>query len=85
MIHEIDVDISGLNTFDDVIAIKDLKIPTTIEIVGHEPEDVVALVTAPKVEEEPVGAPAAEAGVEGATPAEGAAPAEGEKTEEETK
>ncbi|MFA4871613.1 MAG: 50S ribosomal protein L25 [Patescibacteria group bacterium] len=50
LIHEIEVDISSLEKFNDVIIIKDLKLPKNIEIIGHEAEDVVAMVAAPKVE-----------------------------------
>jgi len=47
----IDVDISKITNFDDHIAIKDIKIPSGIEI-EIEPETVVALVTPPRTEEE---------------------------------
>lgn len=61
LVHEIAVDVSGLNTFDDVIKISDLKLPEGVEVVEHEAEDVVATVARPKVEEEiPVAAPAEE-------------------------
>lgn len=52
LIHEIAVDISVLNTFDEAIKISDLKLPTTIEIIGHEPDDVIAVVARPRTEEE---------------------------------
>lgn len=52
LIHEIVVDISVLNTFDDVITIRDLKLPESVEIIGHDLNDVVAMVSEPKVEEE---------------------------------
>ena len=52
LIHEIDVDISNLKTFDDIISVKDLPLPETVEIIGHEPEDVVATVTPQRVEKE---------------------------------
>lgn len=54
LIHEIEVDVSVLNGFDDTVKIKDLKLPTGLEIIGHEPEDVVAMVSQPKAEEEEV-------------------------------
>ncbi len=56
LIHEIDVDVSQLQNFDDAITIKDLPIPKTIEILHHEPADVVVLATKPKEEkiEEPI-------------------------------
>lgn len=59
LIHSIEVDISGLNTYDDVITVADLKIPANIEIADHDMEDVVVMVAAAEVEEEqPVAAPA---------------------------
>lgn len=54
----IEVDIASLNDFDDVIAIKDLKVSDKVEVLG-EPEEVVAKVQAPRDVEaelaEPVG------------------------------
>ncbi len=54
----IEVDIASLNNFDDVIAIKDLKVSDKVEVLG-EPEEVVAKVQAPRDVEaelaEPVG------------------------------
>ncbi len=49
--HEIEVDISVLKTFDDVINIKDLKIPEKVEIKANL-DDVVASVIPPRSEEE---------------------------------
>ena len=43
--HEITVDISGLATFEDKIAIKDLQLPGEAEIL-RDPEDTVTQVTA---------------------------------------
>jgi len=48
---EIKVDISSLKTFDDLIKIKDLKISKDVKILA-EPEEVVALVSPPRTEEE---------------------------------
>jgi large subunit ribosomal protein L25 len=45
-----EIDISKLATFDDVIAIKDLKISDKVEIM-MDPETVIALVAAPRTEE----------------------------------
>jgi large subunit ribosomal protein L25 len=50
LVNHIDVDISSLNTFDDVIKIHDLKLPKGIKLV-HETDDVVAVVAEPKAEE----------------------------------
>ncbi|MBI3261211.1 50S ribosomal protein L25 [Candidatus Berkelbacteria bacterium] len=51
LVHEIEVDISRLKTFEDKIHVKDLTIPNGIE-VQEEPEEVVALVQPPRSEEE---------------------------------
>lgn len=51
LVHEIEVDISSLKTFEDQIKISDLKIPPKIEVLDN-PEEVVALVEPPKTEEE---------------------------------
>jgi large subunit ribosomal protein L25 len=51
LVHEIEVDISPLKTFDDVIHVKDLKIPPEIEVLVN-PEEIVAVVTPPRSEEE---------------------------------
>lgn len=49
--HELKVDISVLETFDDHIKIKDLKLPEGVKIQA-EPEEVVASVTPPRTKEE---------------------------------
>ncbi len=50
--HDIKVDISKLETFEDVIQIKDLDVSGDVEIV-HDPEWTVAMVSPPEnVEEE---------------------------------
>lgn len=51
LIREIEVNLSSLREFDDLIRVKDLKVPSEIKIL-HELEDVVVGVSAPKVEEE---------------------------------
>ncbi len=51
LIAEINIDISPLKTFDDVIKISDLKVPDGIEIL-HDPEEIIALVEEPRSEEE---------------------------------
>ena len=65
LIHEVDIDISGLVALHDAIRVKDIKFSENIEVL-EEPEDVVATVVAPKVEvEEPVAVTAeGEAGAE---------------------
>jgi len=51
LIPAVEVDISALKTFDDQVRIKDIQVPETIEVMD-DPEDVVALVSAPISEEE---------------------------------
>lgn len=51
LVGEIEVDVSKLDTFDDVVTIADLVISDKIEIIGHEPSDVVAMVSKPRAEE----------------------------------
>lgn len=51
LVGEIEVDISKLDTFDDVVTIGDLNISQNIEIIGHELTDVVAIVSRPREEE----------------------------------
>ena len=51
LIHEIEVDISTLKTFDDNIYIKDLKIPDKIKLTAGL-EEVVVSVTPPRTQEE---------------------------------
>lgn len=58
LIDHIEVDISGLLTFEDVIKVKDLKVPANIQVMAHDSE-VVALVLEPRVEVEPTPAPVA--------------------------
>jgi large subunit ribosomal protein L25 len=72
LVNHIDVDISVLNTFDDVIKIHNLTLPKGIKLV-HETDDVVATVAEPKAEEVFETVPAAGAEV----PAEAVAGAEG--------
>jgi len=51
LIHEIEVDITQLKTFDDIIYIKDLKIPETIKALQSEDEAIVSVIP-PRTEEE---------------------------------
>ncbi|MBI2776141.1 MAG: 50S ribosomal protein L25 [Chloroflexi bacterium] len=76
--QSISYDISPLATFDDVIRLKDLDIPTDVTLLT-DPEEVVAKVLPPRVEEV-VEAPAAEGeGPEGEA-AEGAAEGSGDSS-----
>jgi large subunit ribosomal protein L25 len=74
--QSIHYDISVLKTFDDAIHVRDLDIPADATLLT-DPEEVVAKVFPPRVEEEPVVTAAAEG--EGEEGAEGAA--EGEESE----
>jgi len=49
--HQLNVDISALKTFDDVIMVKDLIIGKGVEIVS-DGEAIIAVVTPPRSEEE---------------------------------
>jgi len=49
--HNIEVDISSLETFDDQILAKDLKLPEGV-VLDIDPEEVIALVSAPREEVE---------------------------------
>lgn len=51
LVGEIEVDISPLATFDDVIKIKDINIPKGMRVLEGE-EEIVATVTPPRSEEE---------------------------------
>lgn len=72
LVDHIDVDVSVLNTFDDVITVADLTLPKGLKMEHHNAEDVVAMVVEPKAQVEEV-KPAEE------TPA--AAPADAKKEE----
>ncbi|MBI4652974.1 50S ribosomal protein L25 [Candidatus Kuenenbacteria bacterium] len=50
LISEINVDISRLNNFEDVIYLKDLKIPSNIEILDKL-DEVITVIAPPKREE----------------------------------
>lgn len=51
LIPKIEVDVSVLKTFEDKILVKDLLIPSALEILDEQ-EDVVAVATPPRSEEE---------------------------------
>lgn len=73
--HDIQIDISELAELNDSIHIKDITPPEGVELMDGE-EEVIVVVNAPRVEEEPEPVE----GEEGAE-AEGAEGAEGEKAE----
>jgi len=49
--HSIEVDVSLFKTFDDIIHVSDLKVPSNVKILD-DPEEVVATVMPPRSEEE---------------------------------
>lgn len=51
LVSEIDVDISALKTFEDIIKVSDLKIPSNIKVLA-ESDEIIAQVTPPRSEEE---------------------------------
>lgn len=51
LVHEIEVPIDSLTTFDQVIKVKDIVVPANMEVLSHA-EDVVAKVAAPISEAE---------------------------------
>lgn len=54
LVDHIDVDISNLNSFEDVIEVKDLSIPATMKVLHQNPDDLVVSVAAPKAQVEEV-------------------------------
>ena len=82
LVPAIEVDISSLKSFDDIIRISDISLPEGIEVL-NEPEEVIVLVTPPRSEEEL--AALEEAVGEDADAAAVAAVGEAEEGEEEAK
>ena len=78
LVKEIEVDLTSIKTFDDIIHVKDIKVLDVLAVKNNE-DDVVAQVQPPRVEEEPVTAPTE--GEEGEEGAEGVEGEEGEKGE----
>lgn len=74
LVDHIDVDISSLQTFADVIQVSNLVIPKNIEVL-LDPETNIAMVVEPKAQEEEPVAPVEAAAPAGTSPAEGAATA----------
>ncbi|MFA5010183.1 MAG: 50S ribosomal protein L25 [Patescibacteria group bacterium] len=56
--HEIPVDLTGLHNIDDEIKVKDLKLPTGVEVLD-DPEELIVIITKQR-EEEVVEAPVTE-------------------------
>lgn len=76
LVDHIDVDLSVLATFDDVITVADLALPAGFELKRNNPEDLVAKVIEPKVQEVEEEKPAEET-------AAAAAPTEDKEKEKE--
>jgi len=72
LVHEIEVDLSGLAKIGDTVHVRDLKVPAGVT-VADDPAAMIISIAAPRAEEEEK-KPAAE---EAAVPAEGEAAAEG--------
>lgn len=77
---EIDIDVSGLAEIDDAVRISEVQLPEGVELAAAlDPDEVIAKIAAPRVQEEEA-APDAEEGAEVA--AEGEAQAESESAAE---
>jgi len=50
LIDHVEVDISSLNTYDDMIRVSDLALPKALRVIGHAPEDVVVMIAEPKAQ-----------------------------------
>jgi len=77
LVHEIKIDVSGLNELGSMLRVSDLEVPETLEVL-NKPETAVIIVEAPRVEEVPEEKP------EGELP-EGAEEEEGEGEEGDKK
>ena len=51
LVHSIDVDVSTLKNFDDMIAVKDLKIPEGIHVLEN-PDETIVKIEAPMTEDQ---------------------------------
>lgn len=81
LVKEIEVDLSVIKAFDDIVHVKDVKIPDNLTVKNNE-NDVVAQVQPPRIEEELTTVVAE--GEEGAeVPVEGEADAKGEEGAED--
>lgn len=89
LISKIEVDLTGLKTFDDSIHVKDLIVPDTIKILTGK-DDIIASVSQPRIEEEKVVSSEEENGEESSDAPSGAeksgdSDASGDKKEEASK
>jgi len=79
LIHEIEIDISGLKSFDDSIYVRDLNLSEDVEILDSVDDHIIS-VTPPRIEQVVVATTdEAEEGAEGDKPA-----ADGEKKDEKS-
>ena len=51
LVHELTVDLSSINTFDDAIHVSDLSLPSGLKVLTHG-EEAIARVQPPRTEEE---------------------------------
>jgi large subunit ribosomal protein L25 len=73
---EIDIDVSGLAEIDDAVRISEVQLPEGVELADAlDPEEVIAKIAAPRVQEEEA-APEAEEGAEVAAEVEAQAESE---------
>jgi len=59
LIHEVEIDISNLKDFHDLIRVKDIKISPDVKVL-QEQEEVIVSISMPRKEEEAIPAPVAE-------------------------
>lgn len=83
--HEIEVDLSVLNSFEDRVRVADLKFGAGVEVLVDDKNQVIANAVVPKVEKEEIGKPEEKVEeVEGVKPKEEPA-AEAKETKKDTK
>ncbi len=76
--HDITIDISSIQTMNDVVFVKDLKVSNKVEIIDDPEQPIVTVLT---MTEETTEEPASDTPAAGTTPAAGAAPATPAKEE----
>jgi large subunit ribosomal protein L25 len=74
--QSIEYSVVSLVDFDTAIHVRDLTVPSDVTLLT-DPDEIIAKVQQPRVEEEPVVVAEAEEGAEGVEPAEGEGAAEG--------
>jgi large subunit ribosomal protein L25 len=87
LVNYIEVDLSSLNEFGDSIHVKDLKVPSGMEILEEDEGVVVSAIEPKEEEEEPIEGEeeASEEGEEGEEKKEETAAADGEEKKAEDK